>query len=111
MVVEAEFPVNGDSLDVIWKRTIRSVPTFAFSVNLFDDLNRSIRPLKHSFDLWNSRPFVVTDKSRLKEAKNFSSGLYHEFSENLKILTTAQIQDLYDSKRRYFDLEKKYGLR
>jgi hypothetical protein len=111
MVVEAAYPVDGESLDAIWKRTIRSVPTFAFSVNLSHDFSCSINPLKHSFDLWNSRPFLVTDKSRLKEAKDFSSSLYHGFSENLKILTTAQVQDLYDSKKRYFDLEEKYGLR
>lgn len=111
MVVEAPFPVDGDALDVIWKRTIRSVPTFAFSVNLSDDFDRSIKPLKHSFDLWNSRPFLVTDESKIKSVQEFSAGLYHEFSENLKILTVPQINDLYTSKKKYFDLEERYGLR
>lgn len=111
MMVESNVAVDGDYLDVIWKRTIRSVPTFAFSVNLSDDFDRSIKPLKHSFDLWNSRPFLITDEPRVREVKDLSAGLYHEFSESLKILTAAQVQDLYDSKKRYYDLEEKYGLR
>jgi len=111
MVVEAGYRIDGDSLDVIWKRTIRSVPTFAFSVNLSDDFDRSIKPLKHSFDLWNSRPFLVTDESKVKKVQDFSAGTYHEFSENLKILTAAQIQELHKSKKRYFNLEERYGLR
>ena len=111
MVVEAPSPVDGDALDVIWKRTIRSVPTFAFSINLSDDFSSSIKPLKHSFDMWNSRPFLITDESRVKEVKDLSSGLYHEFSENLKVLTVPQVSELYASKRRYYDLEERYGLR
>jgi len=111
MVVETQYPVNGDSIDVIWKRTIRSVPTYAFAINLSADLDRSIKPLKHSFDLWNSRPFLVTDKSRVKDFQEVSSGLYHEFSEQLKILTDTQVQNLYHAKKRYFELEREFGLR
>ena len=111
MVVESDFPVDRDFLDVIWKRTIRSVPTFAFSVNLKDDLERSIKPLKHAFDLWNSRPFLVTSDNRVAEVDNIISGLYHEFSSNLKVLHTDQVQELHNSKKRYYDLEEKYGLR
>ncbi|MFC1811912.1 hypothetical protein ACFL03_04415 [Thermodesulfobacteriota bacterium] len=111
MIVEPDFPVDQDILDVIWKRTIRSVPTFAFSVNLENDLDKSIKPLKHAFDLWNSRPFLVTSEDRVAEVDKLVSGLYHEFSSNLKVLHTAQIQDLHDSKKRYYDLEEKYGLR
>ena len=111
MVVEAGYTVEDNSLDVIWKRTIRSVPTFAFSVNLSDDFERSIRPLKQSFDLWNSRPFLITDEDRKAEAQEYSAGLYHELSGNLKILSSAQINDLYNSKKHYFKLEEEYGLR
>jgi hypothetical protein len=111
MVVESDFPVDHDSLDVIWKRTIRSVPTYAFSVNLENDLEKSVKPLKHAFDLWNSRPFLITAKNRADEVDKLISGLYHEFSSNLKVLNETQVRELYDSKKNYYDLEEKYGLR
>lgn len=111
MVVETNFPVERDVLDVIWKRTIRSVPTFAFSVNLENDLDKSVKPLKHAFDLWNSRPFLITSEKRFAEVEQIISGLYHEFASNLKVLNTEQVQELHVSKKRYYDLEEKYGLR
>ena len=111
MVVETDFPVEQDVLDVIWKRTIRSVPTFAFSVNLENDLDRSIKPLKHAFDLWNSRPFLITAENRTDKVEKIFSGLYHEFSSSLKVLNEAQVRELYDSKKNYYNLEEKYGLR
>ncbi|MBN1842593.1 MAG: hypothetical protein JW883_09980 [Deltaproteobacteria bacterium] len=111
MVVEAEYPVDGDALDVIWKRTIRSVPTFAFCVNLSDDFNRSIKPLKHSFDLWNSRPFLITGEKQIKKVNDVTFGFYYEFASALKVLSVSQVHELYDSKRKYYDLEEEYGLR
>ena len=111
MVVESNYELDGDKIDVIWKRTIRSVPTFSFSVNVDEDLKLSYDILKHSFDIWNSKPFLVTDKSRLKEISALNSGLYHEFSENLKVITFEQLQELYAAKKKYFNLESQYGLR
>ncbi len=111
MIVESNVAVDGDYLDVVWKRTIRSVPTFAFSIKTGKDIEPSIRPLKHAFDLWNSRPFLITSESSVPETGIIIEGPYHEFSENLKILTVPQVNDLYASKKKYFDLEERYGLR
>ncbi|MBW1667417.1 MAG: hypothetical protein JRJ66_05075 [Deltaproteobacteria bacterium] len=111
MVVESEYPVETHLLDVVWKRTIRSVPTYAFLVNLQRDFEQSINILKHAYDLWNSRAFLITEARRLPEASSITSGLFHEFSSAMKILTTSQIQELYDSKKTYYDLEERYGLR
>ncbi|MBW1948132.1 MAG: hypothetical protein JRF59_13875 [Deltaproteobacteria bacterium] len=111
MVVETGYLVDQRSLDVIWKRTIRSVPTYAFSVNLKGRFDTSLQILKHAHDLWNSRPFLITEQPRLSELKEATSGLYHEFASSLKILTTGQVEELYESKKNYYDLEEKYGLR
>jgi len=111
MIVESEYPVNDRFLDVIWKRTIRSVPTFAFSVNLRGNFEPSVSTLKHAYDLWNTRPFLITDIDRVGEVNEVTSSLFHEFSTNLKILTPSQIQELYESKKTYYELEEQYGLR
>lgn len=101
MVVECDYPVGDNALDVICKRTMRSVPTFAFSVNLEGGFDKPIQTLKHAHDLWNSRPFLITQESRMNELKDFISGLYHEFESALKILDVTQIRELYGSKRHY----------
>lgn len=111
MVVESAYPVDNYSLDVVWKRTIRSVPTFAFAVNVKEKIEDCIQPLKRAHDLWNSRPFLITDISQADRVRETSSSLYHEFSSSLKILTAAEIEDLYRAKKKYFSLEERYGLR
>lgn len=111
MFVEADFPVESNYLDVIWKRTIRSVPTFAFAINLEGGFDQSLQTLKHAHDIWNSRPFLITNQEKIENANDLISGTYHELSSALKILSVPQIQGLYDSKKNYYDLEEKYGLR
>ena len=111
MIVESEVAIDGDYLDVVWKRTIRSVPTFAFSISDGSNTEKSIRPLKHAFDLWNSRPFLITNESSTDTVYQVINGLYHEFSENVKVLTIPMVNDLYESKKKYYSLEEKYGLR
>lgn len=111
MVVESKYKIDRFDLDVIWKRTIRSVPTYAFSVNLRGTLDDSLFALKHAHDIWNSRPFLITEPNRIPEVKGAVSGVYHEFSSSLKVLTSKQIDDLYTAKRNYYFLEDEYGLR
>lgn len=111
MIVERQYPVDSSLLDVIWKRTVRSVPTFAFSIDLEGRFEVTIQTLKHAYDLWNSRPFLITDQSKFEEVNETASGLYHEFTSTLKVLSTLQVQELYNSKKNYYELEEKYGLR
>jgi len=107
MLVERDYPVDGSQLDVIWKRTIRSVPTYAFEINLEGSFEKPLQTLKHAYDLWNSRPFLITDQRRVVEVDQIVSGLYHEFAPSLKVLSTNQVQELYDSKRTYYNLGKR----
>lgn len=111
MVVETNIPVEENYLDVVWKRVIRSVPTFSFAINLKGTLEPSIASLKHAHDYWNSRPYLVVEPSRVHEVNEITGGLYHEFSRYIKVLDTNQIHELYSRKKAYFDLEERYGLR
>ena len=109
MIVETNYPVDGQPIDVIWKRTVRSVPTFAFKVSLEEDVEPPIRTLKHAYDMWNSRPFLVTREEKVDEVMAITSGLYHEFESALKVLSDSQITELHASKKKYYSLEERYG--
>ncbi len=108
MIVEMNYPTDGRPIDVIWKRTVRSVPTFAFSVSLEGDVETPIRTLKHAYDIWNSRPFLVTRDERVDEVKDVTSGLFHEFDDALRVLSASQITELHESKKKYYQLEERY---
>lgn len=111
MVVENAYPIDNYVLDVIWKRTIRSVPTFAFSVGLRGKIEDSLHPLKQAYDMWNSRPFLVTEISNVDRVRDASSSLYPDFSSALKVLTTDELRKLHEAKKTYYSMEERFGLR
>lgn len=111
MIVETSYPVDDFYLDVVWKRLMRSVPTFAFALERTGDFLASLPALKHAHDLWNSRPFLITRPEEAAKAREIAGGVFHEFAQRVRILTTAQVMQLYNAKKRYFSLEEKYGLR
>jgi hypothetical protein len=74
-------------------------------------IKKLLQTLKHAYDLWNSRPFLITDQQRVGEVNQIVSGLYHEFAPSVRVLSTMQVQNLYDSKKTYYKLEEEYGLR
>jgi len=111
MIVEKDYPIDRFTLDVVWKRLIRSVPTFSFCIDLQGTFQISLQTLKHAYDIWNTRPFLVTEEGKIEKAKETTNGLYHELGPQLKILSVQQVRELYSKKKNYFDLEEQYGLR
>ena len=58
-IAEKEFPMDGERLDVVWRRVVRSVPTYVFEVQVGGDVCHALGKLKHAYDLWNSRIYLV----------------------------------------------------
>lgn len=111
MIVEVGYPVDDFSIDVVWKRLVRSVPTFSFAVERRGDFSATLPALKHAHDLWNSKPFLITRPEEARKAQAMAEGVFHEFGPMVKILTTSQVMELYERKKAYISLEEEYGLR
>ena len=71
-----EYPIEDKRLDVIWRRTPRSVPYIAFEISLKGDLYADLIKLKHAYDLWNTIPVLVTTKERAEEAETWINGTF-----------------------------------
>ncbi|MEM1635720.1 MAG: hypothetical protein QXQ80_00200 [Nitrososphaerota archaeon] len=48
---QKEYPLENKRLDVVWKRTPKSVPSVVFEIQLGGNLFESLSKLKHAFDL------------------------------------------------------------
>jgi hypothetical protein len=66
--------------------------------------------LKHAYDLWNSRIFIVADKFEEERVKNLLSGSFHEISNSLKFIDFDTLNELYELKIKLKNLEQKLGL-
>jgi predicted RNA-binding protein len=91
---EREYNVDG-KLDVIWRRTEKSVPSHAFEVQVGGDVYHALAKLKHAFDMWNSKLFlVITEKDR-ETVHELLGGSFHEIRSNLKVVMVDKVEHLY----------------
>ena len=94
-----ELPGEKKNLDVVWKREIDGVPTFAFEVELSGTLEKAIERLKFAFRKWNSRPRIIIPKEFTKKVYNIITVSNKDFSQQIKIYEPKQIVELLTQKR------------
>lgn len=101
-----ELPSEKKSLDVVWKREIDGVPTFAFEIELSGTIEKAIDRLKFAFKKWNSRPRIIIPEKLVKKVYNIVDVSEKDFSNSIKIYTPLQVVKLWNKKRELKDLEQ-----
>lgn len=109
-IAEGEYPFELGRLDVVWRKLERAVPTRVFEVHIKGDLYHDLSKLKHAFDLWTSRIFIVAPQAEYDKVKVLLAGTFHEIKEELRFIDLEKIRQLYESKRAFVDLEKELGI-
>ena len=107
---QKEYPIDGRKLDIVWRRTARSVPSVAFEIQFGGNLFEALSKLKHAFDLWNSIPVLVTTTKQIEEAKRWIEGSFHELKDVFRLVSWKEIKEYYDIKRKVKDFETKLKL-
>jgi len=109
-ISEKEYAMENERLDVVWRKIERSVPTYVFEVQVGGDIYHALGKLKHAYDIWNSNIFLVATNEVMKEAEKLLEGTFHEIKDKLKRITTPKINELYEQKCRWIEIEKEIGL-
>lgn len=109
-IAEPEFPFDIGRLDVVWRRVIHSVPTYAFEIQVGGDIYHALAKLKHAFDLWNSHIFIVAPQADHSKCENLLSGTFHEISDRIKFIELDKVDELYKRKKAYLDFERELGI-
>lgn len=109
-LAEKEYRMEKERLDVVWRRVQQSVPTYVFEVQIGGDLYHALGKLKHAYDLWNSRIFLVAQEKDRQAAEALLSGTFHEIRTSLKFIEVEQLQQVHTLKRQLRELEQKLGL-
>lgn len=107
---EKEYPINGARIDVVWRKTLRSVPYIAFEVHLKGDLYADLVKLKEAYDIWNAIPFLITTSEKVNEARRWIGGTFHEIEDKFRILTVDELQRFYNAKREIKEFEVQFGI-
>ena len=109
-IAESEYPFDIGRLDVVWRRVQQSVPTYVYEVQMGGNLHQALSKLKHAYDLWNSRLFLVSPREQFGKAHQLLLGTFHEVRGRLKILDCLQVEELLNRKKSYHDLERELGI-
>jgi len=94
-IAEVEYPINSLRLDVVWKRIRTGNPTHVFEVQISGNFFEALTKLKHAWDLWNSKPFLITTEEYIAQAKWLLEGSFHEMKDDARIVNWKKIVKLY----------------
>ncbi len=110
-IAEKEYPMEKERLDVVWRKVIKSVPTYVFEVQVGGDVYHALGKLKYAYNLRNSRIFLVGDlKSFREKADLLLSGTFHEIQTAIQILNVERLSRLHSVKRELRALEEELRL-
>jgi hypothetical protein len=105
-----QLPNEKKNLDVIWKRELEGVPTYAFEIELSGMLEKAIDRLVIAFKKWNSTPRIIIPGDYSNKLKNVVALKDKDFQNQLKIYEPWQIAELYSLKTDLRELEQKLEL-
>lgn len=108
---EREYTFEGGRLDVVWRRVLRSVPTYAFEVHISGNIESALAKLTAAHRLWNSRLYLVTEEPSVEQAGSLLETSFPYIARETRVLTVDQVRALHARKRAYFELEEELGLR
>jgi len=94
-ICEVEYPIDSYRLDVAWKRIKAGNPSHAFEVHLHGDFFEALTKLKHAWDKWNSKPFLITTEEYAEKARLLLEGSFHEIQEVTRIIGWNKILQLH----------------
>lgn len=109
-IANSEFAMGTERLDVVWRRLPESVPTYVFEVQVGGDIYHALGKLKHAYDLWNSRIFLVASMDDWATVNQLLSGTYHEIKSIVRFINIDKIINLHTVKQNAYQIEKELGI-
>jgi hypothetical protein len=94
-IAEVEYPIDNLRLDVAWKTIASGNPKWAFEVQMGGNFYEALTKLKHAWDKWNSKPFLVTTDRYMMQARSLLEGSFHEMKDDARLVNWKRIVELH----------------
>ena len=108
-ISEKEVNIKVGRIDVVWKKTEKSIPYLAFEVHIKGDIYADLSKLKYASELWNSTPVLITDDKGFSEAQKLLDGPFNELKGKIRIIHWKDIIEIYSLVKELKDKHKKIG--
>jgi len=107
---EVEYPIDNLRLDVVWKTIRAGNPKWVFEIQLFGNFFEALTKLKHAWDLWNSKPFLVTTSNYIEQAKQLIEGSFHEMRNDARLVEWKKMRALYEHSKKSSEIKEEIRL-
>ena len=107
---ETECKINGERLDVAWRRVAASVPQKVFEVQVSGNLYSAIGKLKKAHVLWNSQPFLVLRRAEKAKADDLLAGSFLEIKKAVIVRDIEAVDELYTRVVKADESRQTFGL-
>lgn len=109
-VSEKEYRIDGERIDVAWKRIETGNPYAVFEVQVGGNFYEALAKLKHAWDKWNSRPFLVTTEQYKERALVWVKGSFHEIQGEIRIVDCERVKELYEAIKKTKSIKEELGI-
>jgi len=109
-VSEKEYHINGERIDVAWRRIEGGNPYAVFEVQIGGNFYEALAKLKHAWDKWNSRPFLVTTEQFKGKALAWIKGSFHEVEKEMRIVDCEKVKELYNAVKKANEIKTELGI-
>jgi len=109
-IPEKEYSMDIGRLDVVWRRVEKAVPMYVFEVQIGGDVFHALAKLKHAYDIWNSRIYLVANEDDRARVNRLLAGTFHEIATELRFIPLRKVTELYNRKKGVRDLESELGI-
>lgn len=97
-VTDKEYTLDGQRVDVVWKRIEKGAPTYVFEVQIGGNITEALGKLKHAYDLYNSNLYVIIQDEHRPKVETLLSGTFHEIEDKLTVILVRDIEEFYGMK-------------
>lgn len=109
-ISEKEYSMDGANLDVVWRKVVGSVPTYAFEIQIGGNFYQALAKLKHASDIWNSKIYIVIKKEDRPRLSRLLVGTFHEIKEEINIVPVERVEELFKKTLEAQKVQKEMNL-
>lgn len=107
--VDTGYSCDAYRLDAVWLAEYSDVPKYCFEVHISGSLHKDIAALKHAYDKWNSKIFLICTGEDLKVCERLISGSFHEIANRIKIIDAKEFFEYCQFKEKFKEINGLFG--
>lgn len=103
LVVNEGLKASKFHYDIVWRKRADGNPTHVFVLKR-GDAKKTLTELKHAFDLWQAKPYLILNRKGMDQVKALLNNNFHEIENNVRLISFKELKEILSPTLKYFKL-------